>query len=572
LIENCYFSTGEDCIAIMRVRNRYGRRAGVPTENVIVRKCQMKNGHGGIVIGSEISGGFKNLFCEDCDMDSPSLDRVVRIKTNSCRGGVIEDVFVRNIRVGQCREAVLKINLIYDQKEICQRDFPPTVRNVYLDNVNCEKSKYGVRIEAYEDVCKVFNVEVKDCKWNGVATDGNSIIGMVDDVRFINLTINGHKTIENEVISTRMALSEMKRCPYSWMVDHSKRCHWSYSVGAELEGILALGLRDGNKEIQEYAVSYIDSLVGPDGMIKGYRPGEFNIDHVKNGRLVFAAYDQTKDPRLLVAADTLWGQLMRHPRTKEGNFWHKKIYPHQVWLDGLYMGQPFYLEYANRRLSGKEQKKVYDDVARQFLNVAKHTYDPATGLYRHAWDESKSIFWADKKTGQSKHAWGRAQGWFIWALVDVLEMFPQDHPKRKELVKLLQSVADGIVKYQDPETGVWYQVLDEPGREGNYLEATASAMYVANILRAVRLGLLPDTYLAPALKGYQGILDQFVSTADDGTISLEKCCAVSGLGPETNLRRDGSFEYYLSEPIRPNDGKGVGAFILAAIEAERLGK
>lgn len=570
LIENCFFDTGDDCIAIKSGRNRDGRVAGIATENVIVRNCRMKNGHGGIVVGSEISGGFKNLFCENCDMDSPDLERVVRIKTNSCRGGVIEDIFVRNIKVGQCREAVLKINLVYEQREKCQRDFPPTVRNVYLENVNCEKSKFGVKIEGFDDMCKIFNVEVKDCVWNGVATDGNSIKGMVDDVRLINLTINGHKTIENEVISTRMALSEMKRCPLSWQVDHSSRLKWSYSVGAELDGILAVGLRDGNKAMQEYAISYVDSLVAPDGSIRGYRPTEYNIDHVKNGRLLFSAYDLTGDERYLAATDTLYGQLLKHPRTKEGSFWHKNIYPHQVWLDGLYMGQPFYLEYANRRLSGKAQRKAYDDIAKQFLTIARHAYDPATGLYRHAWDEKKAMFWADKKTGQSAHAWGRAQGWYIWALVDVLEMFPADHPKRAELIKLLESIADGIAKYQDPETGVWYQVLDAPGREGNYLEATASAMYVANLLRAVRLGLLPESYRDVALRGWDGILKQFISTADDGTISLEKCCAVAGLGGGKTERRNGTFEYYLSEPIRPNDGKGVGPFLLAAIEVEKL--
>lgn len=191
LIEDCFFDTGDDCIAIKSGRNRDGRRWNRPTENVIVRNCRMQNGHGGVVVGSEISGGFKKLFVEDCIMDSPDLDRVIRIKTNSCRGGVIEDIFVRNVKVGQCNEAVLKINLVYDKKEICQRDFPPTVQNVFLQNVTCNESKYGVKIEGFEDICNIHNIVVENCSFNGVVTGGNSIEGLTEGVKFINLKING---------------------------------------------------------------------------------------------------------------------------------------------------------------------------------------------------------------------------------------------------------------------------------------------------------------------------------------------------------------------------------------------
>ncbi len=191
LIEGCFFDTGDDCIAIKSGRNRDGRRWNRPTENVIVRNCRMQNGHGGVVVGSEISGGFKKLFVEDCIMDSPDLDRVIRIKTNSCRGGVIEDIFVRNVKVGQCNEAVLKINLVYDKKEICQRDFPPTVQNVFLQNVTCNESKYGVKIEGFEDICNIHNIVVENCSFNGVVTGGNSIEGLTEGVKFINLKING---------------------------------------------------------------------------------------------------------------------------------------------------------------------------------------------------------------------------------------------------------------------------------------------------------------------------------------------------------------------------------------------
>ncbi len=570
LIENCFFDTGDDCIAIKSGRNRDGREAGVPTENVIVRNCHMKNGHGGVVVGSEISGGFKNLFVENCVMDSPELERVIRIKTNSCRGGVIEDIFVRNVEVGRCKEAVLKINLVYEQREVCQRDFPPVVRNVFLENVNCKESKYGVKIEGFDDLCNIYNVEVKDCDWTGVKTGSNSIKGQTRDIRLENVTINGLPVIESQPVSMRMSLSELKRWPLSWQVDHSRRPKWSYSVGVEMDALLAVAKKNRHTPMTDYVISYLDTLVTDDGEILTYKLEDYKLDDVKNGILLLDVYDMTGDGRLLKAANTLYSQLTTQPRTKEGGFWHKKIYPEQMWLDGLYMSSPFLTRYAKAHLSGKEQKKAYDDVARQFLTVAKHTYDPATGLYRHAWDAKKKMFWADPKDGRSAHCWGRAQGWFFWALTDVLESFPEDHPKRAELVKLLGSIADGIVKNQDPATGLWYQVVDESGREGNYLEATASAMYAYNLLRAVRLGLLPESYREAGIKGYNGILDRFVTTAEDGTISLTDCCAVAGLGGGSSERRNGSFEYYISEPRRDNDAKGVGPFILAAMEMEQL--
>ncbi len=191
LIEGCYFDTGDDCIAIKSGRNRDGRLANVPTENVIVRNCKMKNGHGGVVVGSEIAGGYKNLFVENCEMDSPELERVIRIKTNDCRGGVIENIFVRNVKVGQCKEAVLKINLQYDRKELCNHIFPPIVQNVFLENVTCQSSKYGVMMVGYDNICNIRNVELKNCTFNGVTSGGNYLSGLAEGVRFVNLKIDG---------------------------------------------------------------------------------------------------------------------------------------------------------------------------------------------------------------------------------------------------------------------------------------------------------------------------------------------------------------------------------------------
>lgn len=192
LIEKCYFDTGDDCIAIKSGRNNDGRRWNVPSENIIVRDCRMKNGHGGVVIGSEISGGYRNLFVENCEMDSPLLDRVIRIKTNNGRGGVIENVYVRNVEVGQCREAVLKINLLYEAKEICTRNYPPVVRNVWLDNVTCTKSRYGIALAGYEDSVNISDIHISNCSWTGVK-EGNNIIGKAENVTSKNLKINGEK-------------------------------------------------------------------------------------------------------------------------------------------------------------------------------------------------------------------------------------------------------------------------------------------------------------------------------------------------------------------------------------------
>ena len=566
LIEDCFFDTGDDCIAIKSGRNRDGLRWALPSENIIVRNCYMKNGHGGVVIGSEISGGYKTLFVENCKMDSPDLDRVIRIKTNPCRGGQIEDVYVRNVEVGQCREAVLKINLDYEPNEKCRRDFPPTVKNVYLENVNCNKSKYGVMIVGLKDRCNVYDIEVKDCNFNGVA-DGNNITGQVKDVIFDNLKINGVECLYGKPLAYKMAKSEMIRQPNSEKIDVTG-VKWSYAAGVELEGILAAAEAYNDKEMLDYVLHYADFFVNPDGSVKALKRHAYNIDNVKGGTLLMKVLDITGEPRYKAAADSIYGQLLEQPRTKSKNFWHKQIYPWQAWLDGLYMGQPFYAEYVNRYLDS--DPKLWDDIANQFITVGKKTYDPATGLYRHAWDEKRKQFWADKKTGQSKHAWGRAMGWYVWALTDVLEKMPADHPKRPEMLQLLKSVCDGIVKYQDPKSGVWYQVMDSPEREGNYLEATATAMFVYNMLRAVRLGLLDESYLAPAKKGYEGMVKTFIKENPDGTISLTDCCAVAGLGGGKSERRNGTFEYYLSEPIRDNDAKGIGPFILGSLEYDNL--
>jgi len=292
---------------------------------------------------------------------------------------------------------------------------------------------------------------------------------------------------------------------------------------------------------------------------------EYNLDQVNAGKLLFGALERTGDERYRKALDLLREQMRTQPRTKSKGFWHKKIYPFQMWLDGIYMAGPFLAEYAHRF----DEPSTFDDVIHQILLIEKHTRDDKTGLLYHAWNESKEQQWADPITGLSPHFWGRAIGWFVMALVDVLDHLPQNQAQRPELVAILNRTAQALVKVQDEATGLWYQILDLPERTGNYLEASASAMFVYAFAKGVRSGYLPQDYLSVARRGYRGLLQNLIKVDSLGLITLEGVCSVAGLGGEPY--RDGSFEYYVKEKVTPNDPKGVGPFILAALEMERAG-
>ena len=586
LIENCFFNTGDDCIAIKSGRNRDGRERAMPSKNIIIRNCEMKNGHGGVVIGSEISGGCTNVFAHDCVMDSPNLDRVLRIKTNSCRGGIIENINMRNITVGQCGESVLKINLDYEPKEICCRGNYPTVRHVYMENVTCEKSKYGVQIIGLEEDTYVYDINVKNCRFNGVK-DGNTITGKTRDVRLEGLFINGSLVLQQkpfEHYSEWMTYSEIERVPESYLLDFSSKPKWSYVMGIELEGMLDTYLAYGGQKIFDYCKMYTDKMIDAEGNITGYKLEDYNLDNIRTGHFVARMYQQLPERKNLLAMQMLMRQLADQPRTEaDGVFWHKAIYAYQVWLDGIFMGLPFHSLTANMLLSPQEAEKIYDDAVNQIKVTYQRTLDPATGLNRHAWDETHEMFWADKQTGLSQHCWGRAQGWYTMALIELLDAIPQNYKRRGEVIELLKKDLDAVVRWQDKASGVWYQVMDAPGREGNYLEATCSSMFAYVLLKAARLGYVDNSYREAGLKAYDGILKNFIRVNADKTISLTNCCSVAGLGPgksdrvlkaapkvKENLRRDGSYEYYLYEPIRDNDAKGIGPFIWASLEKERL--
>lgn len=579
LIEDCIFNTGDDCIAIKSGRNNDGRLWGKPSENIIIRGCQMNNGHGGVVIGSEISGGCRNVFAENNKMDSPELERVVRIKTNTCRGGVIENIYARNIEVGQCKESVLKINLDYEAKEKCCRGYLPTVRNVYLENITCEKSKYGVQIIALDTVTNVYNINVKDCKFNGVEK-GNFEKGKTRDVHFDNLIINGSLVLRDKPYdhySQWLTASEMRRVPLPYMLDFSKKPKWSYVMGIELEAMLDTYLRYGGDEIKDYCKLYTDTMIDAKGNIRSYKLEDYNLDQIRTGHFVSRMYQHFPEKKNLLAMKTLMKQLDKQPRTEEGVYWHKAIYAYQVWLDGIFMGLPYRALTAGMILSDKKAAKIYDDAVDQISKTYERTLDPNTGLNRHAWDETHTMFWADKETGLSQHCWGRAQGWYTMALIELLDALPEGYSRRGEVVELLKKDLDAVIKWQDKKTGVWYQVMDSPGREGNYLEATCSSMFAYSLLKAYNKGYVGEKYLKAGKAAYEGILNKFIRVDADSTISLTSCCSVAGLGPgegpyvkKPNYKRDGSYEYYLSEPVRDNDAKGVGPFIWAALEYESL--
>lgn len=361
----------------------------------------------------------------------------------------------------------------------------------------------------------------------------------------------------------RMVESEMVRFPQAWMMDWDKAPTWDYVHGLNLLGFARVYEKTGDKRYFDYLKGYYDELIDDQGNIATYKTEKFNIDMLNAGKVLFFLYDQTGDQKYMLAADKLRAQLNEHPRTSEGGFWHKQRYPYQMWLDGLYMGAPFYAEYLMRDRATHQ----LDDVFLQFELIEKHLYDPNTGLPRHGWDESREQKWSDKSTGLSPHHWSRALGWYAMAMVDVIDIVPAQSSKRAWLAARFEKFITQVSKYQDV-SGAWYQVTNLGEREGNYLEASGTAMLTYAIARGVNLGVLPESYREYAERGFAGLVDQMISVdPTTNVISLNQVCAVAGLGG--NPYRDGSFDYYLSEPIRPNDAKGVGPFILAALELDK---
>ncbi|MGJ8667159.1 MAG: glycoside hydrolase family 88/105 protein [Patiriisocius sp.] len=362
--------------------------------------------------------------------------------------------------------------------------------------------------------------------------------------------------------SERMALSVIKRYPKAWNIDDKTETKWDYKIGMFCLALQRLSEKTSKDIYFDYGKAYADTLINEKGIIKNYNLEDYNIDNINAGKILFNVYKETENPKYLIALKTLRSQLASHLRTPSGGFWHKRIYPNQMWLDGLYMGQPFYARYNTEM----ENSDKLNDVVHHFELLHDNAYDSKTGLYFHAWDESKQMDWANKETGTAPNFWLRALGWYGMALVDTLEYFPENHPKRQQLITYLNELAKAIIKYQD-ETGLWYQVPNMPEKEPNYLEASGSAMLTYTLAKGVNEGYLPNTYKENATKAFDGIVKNLITVDDDGEIHIAQVCKSAGLGGDPY--RDGSFEYYMNEPILTDNSHALGPFVLAAMELNK---
>lgn len=339
---------------------------------------------------------------------------------------------------------------------------------------------------------------------------------------------------------------------------------WNYIDGCIITALLGMAEFTGEKRYFDFAESFIDWYVGEDGSLRGYSKEKYNLDDINEGRVLFDLYKKTGKEKYRKAAGLLYEQLEDQPRTNTGNFWHKKIYPDQIWLDGLYMAQVFYLRYRQEFGSGD-----CSDTMSQFRNVRRLMFDENKKLYYHGCDCSKKAFWADKQTGCSQSFWLRSIGWFTVALADIIGYIENEDDKN-ELIGLFRETVDGIARYADPQTGMYYQVVDCGGREGNYLETSGSSMTAYAMMKGARLGALDKKYAELGHKTFDGICEKYLKINDKGELNLGGICLMAGLGPEDNRKRDGTFEYYISEPVVENDAKGVAPFLLCYTEVMRL--
>lgn len=348
-------------------------------------------------------------------------------------------------------------------------------------------------------------------------------------------------------------------------VKQGKKPHWNYIDGCMMTSLLSLYDETHEEKYLSFVKSFIDFYVYEDGSIRGYDEKNYSTDDICESRVLFRLYDLFKEEKYLKAIERTYRQVKYQPRTYEGNFWHKLIYPHQVWLDGLFMAQPFYVKYESRF----NQKKNYRDIVHQFETVRKRMFDEDKKLYYHGYDASRAIFWADPETGLSKNFWLRAMGWYVVAIADVYEDFEDENIKETFFKPLLLEIIDGLLLYQEPSSKLFYQIVDQKDLKGNYLEASGSALISYAILKGVRLGALPKAYQEKGLAIFNGITTMYLSEKD-GDLNMGGICLVAGLGPENNLRRDGTLAYYLSEPIVENDAKGVGPLIMAYTEIKKI--
>lgn len=595
LIENCTFDTGDDCIAIKAGRGRDGLRVALPSENVVIRNCTVYHGHGGIVIGSETAGGVRNVYAYGCSFKG--TDRMVRIKTARGRGGAIENLWFTDLRGEEIGEEAIHINALYSGTRLpagIVSASTPRVRNVSFERIACSSGKgYAVELLGLPEM-PIENIsfdsltmstargihcaDVRNVRFAAVhvtpqvppaiaVTEGKGVT--MDGVTVAGATLSpgAPPRIDTSMAwSKRIAESFIRRHPDAVTYDSLfPAAKWTYEQGVMLAALRQMSQLTGERRYADFVKENLDQYVAEDGNITTYRFDEYQLDNIAPGTSLLALYEGTHDERYRKAAALLRRQLREQPRTSEGGFWHKQIYPSQMWLDGLYMAAPFYAWYGGMFGEGGD----LDDVLRQFRLIAAHCRDPKTGLFYHGWDERKEQRWADSVTGRSPVFWGRSIGWLMMALVDVLEYFPPGHPGREELTGMFRALAADLLSFRDPESALWYQVPDQPGRAGNYLEASSSAMFAYAFARGANRHYLGSEYLAAARQTFAGIVKHLVTVGADGFIDLHHTCAGAGLGGKPY--RDGSYGYYIGVPQRTNDMKGYAPLLLAAIELERGG-
>lgn len=366
--------------------------------------------------------------------------------------------------------------------------------------------------------------------------------------------------LSHEKWSVKMANSVMSRYDTLLQYDHG-RIRWQYDVAYVGQAIDKLGHIDN--KYSKYLENYVDYFVQEDGSVKMYRVEEYNIDRISPAKNVITLYKRTGSSKYRTAIELHIEQMRTHPKTKSGGYWHKKIYPNQIWLDGLYMASPFLAQYAKEF----HAPEWFDEVADEIKLAYKVTQDENSGLLYHAYDESRDQKWADPITGHSPHFWSRGTGWYMMAIVDVLDFLPKNHTDRDSIINILTHVAEAVMKVQDPETGLWFQVLDQSGKSGNYIEGSGSSMFAYTFAKGAKNGYLDKEYLTIANEVFSSILKHLIVEEEDGSITMTSICGACGLGG--NPYRDGSYEYYITEKVIDNDPKGVAPFIMAAIELDR---
>ena len=529
LVENCSFDTGDDCIAVKAGRDRDGLVVSIPSENVVIRHCRMFHGHGGIVIGSETAGGVRNVFAHDCTFTG--TDRIVRIKTARGRGGAVENLWFRNLRGMAIGAEAIHITALYSGTRLplgIVSASTPRVRNITFRNITCSSGdSYAAEILGLPEM-PVDNVSFDSVTMNtakGIHCED------VRNVRFAALNVTprvlpvldtahcagvstgaaaaGYDSLSHaqridtgSAWSVRIAESFLLRHPDGVTYDSLfPAAKWTYEQGVMLGALGRMADFTGERRYLDFVRNNLDQYVTEDGNIATYRFEEFQLDNLAAGTSLLALYSRTHDERYRNAAAILRRQIREQPRTTEGGFWHKQIYPSQMWLDGLYMAAPFYASYGNMF---REPADI-DDVLLQFRLIRAHCRDPKSGLYYHGWDERRAEGWADRVTGCSPVFWGRSMGWLMMAIVDVLDCLPPGHPGKTELGGILRELARALLSVRDPGTALWYQVPDQPHRAGNYPEASASAMFAYAFARGANLQYLGPEYLAAARETFVGI-------------------------------------------------------------------